>query len=315
MTRPKCLLKSLVLLIALSLVPTDCFAQAIDLTGDAGKLLSLPKLSAGKPCAGHFVKVTPPEYRGTDVHHAVYLPDRWTADGPQLPIIFEYTGNLFPQSGSTGLVQDAALGYSASAGNFIWVPLPMINADKSGNEVTWWGDQRATVDYAKTYVPRIIKRYNADPNMVFLSGFSRGAIGVNFIGLHDDEIASLWTAFIAHDHFDGVRAWKAPWGAPLAKYQAAAKRRLARVAGRPYWVSQNGNVANTEAFIRGCTASCKNFRFVPIPTREILGEFPNRIALTSHTDRWPLVPSRQRDQLRQWMQEVVDQATESETPR
>ena len=39
--------------------------------------------------------------------------------------------------------------------------------------MTWWGDTEATVDYAKRNVPRIIKALGADPNAVFLCGFSR----------------------------------------------------------------------------------------------------------------------------------------------
>ena len=64
----------------------------------------------------------------------------------------------------------------------------------------------------------IIAEFNADPNAVFLCGFSRGAIGVNYLGLRDDEVAKLWTAFITHDHFDGVRQWTTSgWGGPLGR--------------------------------------------------------------------------------------------------
>ena len=52
---------------------------------------------------------------------------------------------------------------------------------------------------------------------VILCGFSRGAIGVNYIGLHDDQIAALWAGFITHDHYDGVLEWKGQaWGSPYA---------------------------------------------------------------------------------------------------
>jgi hypothetical protein len=42
---------------------------------------------------------------------------------------------------------------------------------------------------------------------VFIAGFSRGAIACNFIGLRDDEIASLWCGFVVHSHYEGVRDW------------------------------------------------------------------------------------------------------------
>jgi len=36
----------------------------------------------------------------------------------------------------------------------------------------------------------------SDRAAVILSGFSRGAIGCNYLGLHNEEIAGLWLAFI-----------------------------------------------------------------------------------------------------------------------
>ena len=180
------------------------------------ELLIVPPLASGDPAPGKRVNVTSEEYAGTDVNHTIYLPPDWMADGEKIPIIFEYTGNHFPQSGSTGEVEGAALGFGLSAGKFIWVSLPYINEDHTDNEIRWWGDEAATVDYAMQNVPKIIERFNADPDAVFLCGFSRGAIGVNYIGLHDDEIAKLWSAFITHDHFDGVRQWGGTtWGSPL----------------------------------------------------------------------------------------------------
>ena len=69
---------------------------------DSQEVLVLPPLSPGAPAAGKRVKVTPPEYTGTEVFHTVYLPETWEKGGPRLPIIFEYTGNFYPVAGSTG---------------------------------------------------------------------------------------------------------------------------------------------------------------------------------------------------------------------
>ncbi|MGI9470785.1 MAG: glycoside hydrolase family protein [Rubripirellula sp.] len=267
--------------------------------------LEIPALSDGAPAAGKRVAVTPPEYKGTQVFHTLYLPANWKRSGERLPIIFEYTGNYFPKTGSTGRPEDAALGYGLSGGKYIWVSLPYVNEQGTGNAVTWWGDEEATVQYAKQNVSRIIQQTNADPNSVFLCGFSRGAIGVNYIGLHDDEIAALWTAFIAHDHFDGVKSWNTDWGTPFEKYQAAARKRLARVGNRPYWVSQNGKNHATETFVRSATQDPRSFTFGYVNTRDILGKFPNDIAKAAHTDRWPLVPSEYRGRIKNWMDRVV----------
>lgn len=278
---------------------------------ESNETLVVPPLSSGEPAAGKRVKVTPPEYAGTNVYHTLYLPPDWKPDGPPLPIVFEYTGNYFPASGSTGKVEDGVLGFGLSAGQYIWISLPYINADGRNNQVTWWGDVGKTVDYAKTNVPRIIDAFHADADAVFLCGFSRGAIGVNFIGLHDDEIASLWSAFISHDHFDGVKAWgKTDWGSPLVEYRKAAAKRLRRIQGRPYWVGQNGAGYGSEAFIDSVLSSTDNFTFRVIPMNEIFGSFPNRWAKTSHTDAWPILPSESRRQLRRWMNGVADQRNE-----
>ena len=48
-----------------------------------------------------------------------------------------------------------------------------------------------------------ILRFNIDNNRVVLSGFSRGAISISYLGNSNDEISSIWTAYFAHAHFDG----------------------------------------------------------------------------------------------------------------
>ena len=94
--------------------------------------------------------------------------------------------------------------------------LPFVSPDGLRNQRTWWGDVRATVAYAKRAVARTCEQFGGDPNRVVLCGFSRGAIAVNYIGLHDEEIAGLWRGFFTHDHYDGVREWKGTrWGSPL----------------------------------------------------------------------------------------------------
>lgn len=272
-------------------------------------VLTTPSVSEGQPAAGKRVRVTPPEYAGTEVFHTLYLPSQWKRDAAELPIIFEYTGNYYPRAGSTGEPEDAGLGYGLSGGRYIWVSLPYISDDGKDNQVTWWGDEAATLAYAKLNVPRIIREYNADPNAVFLCGFSRGAIGVNYLGLHDDEIAELWTAFVTHDHYDGVREWKGTaWGSPLAKYRQQAGRRLERLAGRPTLVSQNGSTKTSQEFIRSVLDDLENFTFSDVRTAEALGTFPNDFAIHSHNDRWLSKPSPYRTRTWAWMNSVVQQS-------
>ncbi|QDU74210.1 hypothetical protein Pan97_12150 [Bremerella volcania] len=287
-----------------------CFAAiatAVELDVESTQALALPEVVQAPPSAGVCTRQQAKEYVGTDVHHMVFLPKHWSAEGERLPIIFEYTGNYYPAAGSTGKVEDAGLGYGLSGGQFIWVVLPMISADGKSNAITWWGDVDATVAYAKTNVPRIIEQFHANPDAVFLCGFSRGAIGVNFLGLHDDEVAKLWTAFITHDHFDGVRSWRGTeWGSPLEAYREKASQRLKRVAGRPYLVCENGNIEPTRAFIQSVLGDQHAFTFLPIDTRMIFGEFPNQYAKHAHNDRWPLVPSHYRADAWGWMNEAAN---------
>ncbi len=311
MNRAKTVTAAVILLLALrsSVVQGQTRANVV-LDVNSTQQLSLPAVSADEPAAGRRVMVTSPEYAETDVYHTVYLPENWTPEwnktAKRLPIIFEYTGNYFPQSGSTGEVKDAGLGYGLSGGKYICVSLPYIRTDGKGNEVTWWGDVEKTIQYAKTNVPRIMEEYGGDRRAVFLCGFSRGAIGVNYLGLHDDEISGLWTAFITHDHFDGVRAWgKSEWGSPLEKYRAEAAERLKRVGGRPYLVIQNGRGYGTDEFVRSVLPSTDNFTFIYIDTRAIFGSFPNEMAKAGHTDRWPLKPSDVRAATWQWMNGVA----------
>ncbi len=268
--------------------------------------LAIPHLSLGPPEAGRRVAVTSPEYKGTRVAHTVYLPTGWSQTGDSLPVIFEYTGNYFAASGSTGQPEDAGLGYGLSQGKYIWVSLPYISAQGSENATTWWGDELATVRYAKLNVPRIIEQYNANKDAVILCGFSRGAIGVNYLGLYDDEIAKLWTAFISHDHFDGVRAWRGTdWGAPLQAYRARASSRLRRVQGRPYLVCQPGEQYGTKEWVDAVLEQTDNFTYLNVDTRAIFGSFPHPLAKSSHTDRWPLLPSKSREVALKWLNGVA----------
>ncbi|TWT68477.1 hypothetical protein [Crateriforma conspicua] len=276
---------------------------------ESTQVLEPPALSTGPATAGCRVAVHAPEFADTNIVHHVYLPDNWNQNGPPLPIIFEYTGNRHPPTGSTGDPKDAVLGYGISGGRFIWVTLPYVDESGKRNAPNWWGDIDATVHYAKVNVPRIIRRFNADPDAVFLCGFSRGAIGVSLIGLHDDEIASHWTAFVTHDHFDGVRQWRSTdWGSPLDDYREQAIRRIKRAGNRPWLVSQNGNIDPTKDFLRASLSHTEHFTFLPVNTREALGEFPNALAKAAHTDAWLLKPSRYRTSAWNWVNDVLSPA-------
>ncbi len=300
-----CRLISQLTLVAALLPASTLIAQNIAPETEFNSVvLAVPQVANGNPAAGKRVKITPDEYAGTQVFHTLFLPCDWKPDGQPWPIIFEYTGNRFPTSGSTGRIEDASLGYGLTRGRFIWVTLPMVSSDGRRNQVTWWGDVPATLEYAKQNVPRIIANYHGDPQRVVLCGFSRGAIGVNYLGLHDDEISKIWTAFVTHDHFDGVQEWSGTdWGSPLKTYRHEARRRLRRIGNRPYLVCQQGSVQATESFVRAALPNVENFRFQSVDTRSALGPFPNAVSKHPHTDRWLLVPSPARQAAWKWLDE------------
>lgn len=269
--------------------------------------LPLPPLVEGPPAAGRRVRVTPPKYAGTRVHHVLALPDDWTPDwkarGKSWPVVAEYTGNRHPESGSTGEVAGAALGYGVARGRALWIVLPYVAQDRRQNETTWWGDLDATVAYAKTEIPRVCAEYGGDPRKVVLCGFSRGAIGVSFLGLHDDEIARLWCGLWAHDHFDGVRAWVPPWGAPLARYREEATTRLRRWAGRPLLVSQGFPGDETRRFVEPLAGT--EVRFLSVDMDALYGKFPNEAVKHAHNDRWPLREGPAAATARAWFERVT----------
>jgi hypothetical protein len=269
--------------------------------------LTLPPLTEQGPQPGKRASVIAPEYAGTKVRHLIVLPDDWTSDwkarGKSWPVIAEYTGNFYPTSGSTGEVEGAALGYGMARGKAIWVVLPYVAKDHQKNEITWWGDIDATVGYAKTNIPRICAEFGGDAKRVVLCGFSRGAIGVSFLGLHDDDVSKLWCGLWAHDHFDGVKAWTAPWGAPLARYREEAAVRLRRLQGRPVLISQAYPGNQTRDFVEPLAS--KNVDYLTIDMGALYGKFPNDAVKHPHNDRWPLRECAPTSVVRAWFERVT----------
>ena len=243
----------------------------------------MPAMTEGQPAPGKFVKQVAPEYKDTQVYHALYLPADWV-EGKSYPVIVEYAGNQYPPI-CTGKVEDCKLGYYQSGGKgFIWVVLPYVSDDNKRNQPSWWGDLEATVAYCKTNVPRISRRYGGDTTSVFLTGFSRGAIACGYVGLHDDEIADLWLAFLPHSHHDG------------GSYTAdGARERLARIKGRASFLTWGGNDGGREGSLIG-KGILEGLKF-PVTALEI----PS----IGHTDLWIVQDSPQRQALRKWMAEVI----------
>ena len=246
--------------------------------------LVTPGVTNDLPAPGKRVKQVNADYTGTGVHHVLYLPTDWVK-GKKYPVIVEYAGNRCEVC--LGTVEGCVLGYGITRGQgVIWVCLPYVDTANHTNAPTWWGSVDATVAYCKKTVAQICAEYGGDPSAVFLAGFSRGSIACNFIGLHDDEIASLWRGFICHSQYDGVRQW------PYAGCdRPAATARLRRLGNRPQFISQESSVEDIRQFLKEAAPNGK-FTFLPMT-------FPH------HTDRWILRDMPERKVVRQWFADVL----------
>ena len=249
----------------------------------------------GPPGPGRRVRQVADGYRGTGVYHTLYLPVDWqppsAQSGERYPLIVEYAGNG-PYSNPfgdtcTGRVEDCSLGYGISGGTgFAWACLPYVSHDGQHNQRQWWGDVGATIEVCLSVVPEICHTYGGDPSAILLAGFSRGAIACNYVGLRDDRIAHLWRAFVAHSHYDGARTWP-----HTDSDRRSARQRLYRLKGRAQFISHEGSVQDTQAYLKQADAD-KRCTFQALPYR-------------NHTDTWVLRDIPERKALREWVRQVL----------
>ncbi len=253
--------------------------EAIDIEAVSPDLVT-PKATAGDPAPGKRVIQVGEGYEGTQVHHLIYFPKDWVK-GRKYPVIVEYAGNRWKNG--PGTIEACNLGYGISGGKgVIWICMPFVDKKNGRNATTWWGDVGATVGYCKATVRRTCKEFGGDPTNVFIAGFSRGSIACNYIGLHDDEIASLWRGFICHSHYDGVRKW----GYAGSDREAAAVR-LKRLGDRQQFISQETSVDPVKEYLREAFPA-GNFTFQAMP-------------FSAHTDAWVLRDIPERKILREWL--------------
>lgn len=251
--------------------------------------LVAPAATTGEPAPGKRVVIAASEYEGTGVHHLLYLPTDWVKGG-KYPVIVEYPGNRWKDG--SGDVDSCKLGYGISGGKgVIWLSMPFVDKENGRNATSWWGDVGATVAYCKQVVPKACEDFGGDPSNVFIAGFSRGAIACNFIGLHDDRIASLWRGFICHSHYDGVRKW----GYEGDGREAAAIR-LGRLGDRPQFISHEKPLGGVKDYLSTAMPD-GNFTFLALPFEE-------------HTDAWVLRDVAERKALREWFRRSLARQVE-----
>ncbi len=240
-------------------------------------------MADGEPAPGRLARQIAEEYRGTAVHHALYLPVNWER-GRTYPVIVEYAPNAWQES--PGTVAGCRLGYALSGGrDFLWLVLPYVDPVQKENVTKWWGDEDATARYCLTNLRRVCERYGGDPNAVILCGFSRGAIACGYLGLRDETIADVWLAFYPHSHIDGGRFTA-----------AGARERLARTRGRATFITYGSEDSGRSESPKGARI-LRELGF-PVTEREVPG--------IAHTDRFLDDDSPIRRELRAWLAGVIE---------
>ena len=250
--------------------------------------LVVPAVVDAAPAAGKRVRQQNPGFEDWKLHHALYLPADWRP-GVKYPVLVEYPGNGGFRNDlgdvCTGKVEDCNLGFGISGGKgFLWVCLPFVDAANHRHALNWWGDADATAAYCRQTVKRVCNEYGGDAEAVILTGFSRGAIACNYIGLRDDETARLWRAMIVHSHYDGVRRWGQP-----QDDAASARTRLARFGRRPQFITHELGLDDTRAFLKESDVAATLF---PLP-------YPN------HSDHWVLKDIPARAAVRKWLATIL----------
>ena len=278
-------MKLFVLLLMLGTVGRLRAAESVNIHSIPNDL-QVPKVTQEKPQAGKRIWQQNPGFEQTEIAHALYLPADWVP-GKKYPVIMEYPGNGGYSNAlndvSQGRVQDCKLGFGLSAGKgMIWVSLPFVDPRTGKHAIKWWGDPDATADYCRQTVERICREFGGDPEYVFLTGFSRGAIACNYIGLRDDKIAALWKGMLPHSHYDGVRKWNY-----LDSDAASARQRLARLGSRAQFITQEMSTQATEVYLKDSDTHGQ-FTFMAIP-------YPN------HSDEWVLKDIPERARARRWL--------------
>lgn len=282
-------MKRLLLFLALPVVVSR--AELPDISSVPADLV-LPEITRSAPASGQRVIHTAPSWRETAVYHVLYLPTDWTP-AKRYPLIVEWTGNRYKSPTGdecSGTPENAKLGYGLSGGTgCVWISLPYVNASGTQNVSTWWGDApqyapEQTLAYARAAVRFVCDNFGGDSTKVLLAGFSRGAIACNYLGLHDDETARLWSGFVCYSHYDGVRKWPFP-----DSDAGSASTRLNRLKGRPQFICAEGTGADeTRNYLVGIAGkSTEEMTFLST-------------GFKNHNDAWILRPSEARAQLREW---------------
>ncbi len=202
---------------------------------DTSKRVFVPSVTEQPPAPGRRVWRILPAYSTTGLRHVLSLPRNWKS-GAAFPIIVEYTGNEFYYKfcHSTGFTEQGTMAWGLARNeDFICLNLPFVSPDGQREQHSGWGDESKTVAYCLAALRDAFEHFGGDPGAVLLTGFSRGRIAMNYIGLRDDRIADVWLAFIGDNPGS-----KWPGGNGWNNSGVGWDERAARLKGRA-WFDQH----------------------------------------------------------------------------
>jgi hypothetical protein len=283
-----------------------------------------PILFNASPAAGQMVVQTTEGlgYDPSRVFHSLYLPPDWVPNSSvKYPLIVELSGNTVLPSDTNSTSHGWAIGQGKA---FIWVILPYLsgndNTSLTCNQREYWGcapeschgtpynkikqlcqpphphfNVVPTVNYTIATVNMLLERYNGDASKVLLTGHSRGSLATNYIGLHDDRIAELWTAFAPIAHYDGAKKTSTfpPYPNSTSK---DAEIRLQRVGPRPVFIA--GECAE---------ATVITMKYLNATGYDLANFTVRGLGFIDHNSHWGLRPDPldTRAVLREWVGRVL----------
>jgi len=284
--------------------------------------LTVPEVQTAEPSPGKRVLQSLPQYENSAVRHALFLPTDWEK-GKTYPVLVEYTGNNGTVKGGK-----ACQGYGISGGRgFLWMCLPFVSEDGKNDMDWWWGDPDLTAAYAQAAVKDICERWGGDPGAVILTGYSRGAIACNYIGLRNDAIAKLWLGMVPASHYDN-RKWKMS----EAEFNDGLWR-LRRLGDTPQYVCGEHHLAVQhndsgllkmvrERKLNAFETAKRELGLLPMTKQERIREYIKKnhpdadvtfadFPWVNHTGDWILRDTLERQKLRAWVQNLLAAARET----
>ncbi len=247
----------------------------------------------------------------------------------------EYDALVFNtlREGETALTEGEQAGMKEFIGGgkgFIWVVLPFVSADQKTDMDWWWGDPDITADYAVAAIDSVCKQWGGDAKEVILTGYSRGAIACNYIGLRNDKIAKLWLGMVPASHYDN-RGWK-----QSKVDQQRRTERLLRLGSTPQYVCSEIHLAKRhtdpkllamirEKNIKTIDAAKRELELQSMLDQEGIRQFITQnhpkgkftfvtFPWVNHDGQWILRDTPSRRHLRSWVKRLVNKGKGNGAP-